>query len=110
MSYINFDLDSLKTAKKALSEYVSERNRIVGQLNDKATEVSNGWCGDDYTAFRNNWRGMSSSDGVFTVAGESVKNYYDLLETIYSIYNKAQSESVEQCSKIGACVDWVVIG
>lgn len=100
MAYINVDLDSLASAKKAVSDYCDKRKTIIGQMNNVVEGSANGWNADDQKAFCNQWNGMKSADGIFSVTGKELENYQTLLENALSIYKNAQSESVEQASKL----------
>lgn len=99
--YINVDLNALRSAKSAMLNYSIERKRLLIEL--KATVESTGkvWKGEDNEAFLLRWNGMSAADGVLTVTTENVDNYRKILSAAYKAYEQAQSESVEQASKIG---------
>lgn len=100
-TYINVNLDALSSAESALSEYSSTRKRYVGELKLAVENTGKAWEGDDTKAFKLKWDAMSASDGVFTVTEENINAYNSLLSAAYNAYRKAQSESVEQASKIG---------
>ena len=100
MSYIDIDLNKINEAKGALSAYGNVRKAMIGQMDSKALTIASAWKGDDSAAFKMKWDGMSSASGVFTVTHDGLKNYSELLQAIYSIYRKAQSDSVDQASKI----------
>lgn len=98
-NYVNVDLDKLKAAKDALSAYEKQRKTIISQLNS-AVNTELGWIGDDRTAFEMKWNSMFAADGFLNIAGENIINYRKLISKASELYKKAQSESVEQASKI----------
>lgn len=100
-NYINVNLNALSNAESAVSEYISTRKRLVGEMKQTIETASKSWTGDDASAFKLKWNAMSAADGVFTVTDENIKAYQSILLAAYSKYKKAQQESVEQASKIG---------
>ena len=98
-NYVNVDLDKLKAAKSALSAYEKQRKTIISQLNS-AVNTELGWIGDDRTSFDMKWNSMFAADGFLNIAGESIAGYRNLISKAYELYKKAQSEAVEQASKI----------
>ena len=100
MAYINVDLDSLSSAKNAVSSYCEKRKSLISQMNSVVEGSASGWNADDQKAFLNQWNGMKAADGIFTVTGKNLESYEAILEQALSIYKKAQSESVEQAAKL----------
>ena len=99
--YINVDLDTLRSAKSAIFDYITERNRLVSDLNVTLESTKNTWRGEDSDTFLLRWEGMNASDGILTITGENILSYKNILSAAYKAYKQAQSESVEQASKIG---------
>ncbi len=98
-NYINVNLDTLLSAKSALSWYMMDRSRLIAALNDEVEHIKLTWNAEDSEVFVQKWDSLSS-DGAFIKAKENVDNYYELLTAAYKLYKKAQSESVEQASKV----------
>ncbi len=99
-NYININLDALQSAKSALARYINARNLLMAQLLGEVDHVKSSWRAADTDAFLTQWHAMSAPDGVFTVTKENLQKYKELLDAAYKLYKKAQSDSVEQASKI----------
>lgn len=100
-NFINVDLKTLRTAKKALVDYSIEQSKYVNEIKSNIADANSSWNGDDSFMFMLKWNGMSASDGVFTLTEQYLKSYKSILSSAYKAYKQAQSESVEQASKIG---------
>ncbi len=100
-NFINVDLKVLRKAKRALTEYNITQSQYVNLIKSDVSDVSASWSGDDSSAFLLKWNGMSASDGVLTLTEQYLKSYKSILTSVYKAYKQAQSESVEQASKIG---------
>lgn len=99
--YISVDLNALRSAKKAILDYSIIRKRYIGEMKNAVADSSSKWQGDDNSAFLLKWDSMSTADGVFKVTENNIDAYTSILSAAYKAYKKAQSESVEQASKIG---------
>lgn len=100
-NFINVDLKILRKAKRALTDYNNTQSQYVNLIKSNVSDVSTSWDGDDSSVFLLKWNGMSASDGVFTLTEQYLKSYKSILASAYKAYKQAQSESVEQASKIG---------
>ncbi len=100
-NYINVNLDDIKSAESALGAYMLARATLLAQMNSEVGQARSAWRAEDTDAFLIQWNAMSAPDGIFTVTSENLKKYKEILQAAYSLYKKAQSESVEQASKIG---------
>jgi len=101
-NYVSVDLDKLKSAKSSLLLYQMSRDKIISQMDSEVDSAVSAWTGDDSTSFHLKWNGMYSPGGFFTEVGDGVENYRKLLSAAYKLYKKAQSESVEQASKVNS--------
>ncbi len=100
MGYISIDLDALEKAKSDVDAYKERRKSLVTQMNNVVEATGSGWNAADNKAFINQWNGMKAADGIFTVTEKNIENYSKILEGALNTYKKAQSESVEQASKL----------
>ena len=101
-NYVSVDLDKLRSAKSSLLMYEMSRDRIVSEMDGEIESTASAWTGDDSTSFQLKWNAMFAADGFLTIAGENITNYRKLLSAAYKLYKKAQSESVEQASKVNS--------
>jgi len=100
-NYINVNLDDIQSAESALASYIFKRAALLAQMNTEVSQSKSAWRAEDTDAFLMQWNAMSAPDGIFTVTTENLNKYKELLQAAYKLYKKAQSESVEQASKIG---------
>ena len=98
--YIDIDLGVLRDAKNAISNYQMRRALLLGELQSSVEEIGNGWRAEDSEAFLMKWNAMKASDGVITVTTENIKAFQSILAAAYSVYRKAQEDSVNQASQI----------
>lgn len=99
-NYINVNLDDIQNAVDALDSYIRKRIILLARMNGEIEQTRSTWRAEDTDAFLMQWNAMAASDGVFTVTSNNIQNYRDLLNAAYSLYKKAQSDSVEQASKV----------
>jgi len=100
-NYICVNLDDIENAAGAIDAYIIKRAILLSQMDSEVGQARSAWRAEDTDAFLMQWDGMKAPDGVFTVTTENLTKYRDLLRTVHDLYKKAQSESVEQASKIG---------
>lgn len=98
--YIEIDLGALKDAKNAIANYQMRRARLMSELVVAFAQTEKTWQAEDSEAFILRWNGMHASDGIITVTTESIKAYHSILAAAYSVYRKAQEDSVNQASQI----------
>lgn len=99
-NYIKIDLDVLRRAENALSDYSRTQERYVDQIRGEVENTHNMWRGDDSSEFLGKWNSMYSAGGILSVTKDNIDTYGSILSAAYKAYRNAQNESVEQASRI----------
>ncbi|MBR4626789.1 MAG: hypothetical protein IKO47_03690 [Ruminococcus sp.] len=99
-NYINVNLDDIKSAETAISTYLLNRAAKLAVMQSEVEQSRSAWRAEDNDAFMLKWNAMTAPDGIITVTGENLGKYRELLKAAHDLYKKAQSESVEQASKV----------